>query len=236
MINNIDVPATFKISYGLYIVSAQYDGKKNGQIANVVSQVTDKPIKIVTCLNKKNLTHELVEKSGYFGVSILERDTPMPFIGHFGFKSGRDINKFEGKEFETDESGTPMILDYSVSIMSAKVVGKLDVGSHTLFVGELVSAKLINNNPVMTYEYYHEVKKGKSPENAPTFRGNIEEKKENKRSEGMKKYVCDVCGYVYDPEKGDPDSGIKPGTAFEDIPDDWVCPVCGVTKDNFSEM
>jgi len=235
MINNIDIPATFKLSYGLYVVSAELDGKKNGQIANVVSQVTDKPIRIVICLNKKNLTHSMVDKSGYFGVSILERDTPMTYIGRFGFKSGKDIDKFDGLDVETDEAGTPMALNHAVSIMSAKVIGKTDVGTHTLFVGELVSAKLLNSNPVMTYEYYHEVKNGKSPENAPTFRGNIEENKSERR-EGMKKYVCDVCGYEYDPEKGDPDGGIAPGTAFEDIPDDWVCPVCGVTKDNFSEV
>ncbi|MCD6413847.1 MAG: rubredoxin [Elusimicrobia bacterium] len=82
----------------------------------------------------------------------------------------------------------------------------------------------------MTYAFYHEVKNGKSPKTAPTYSAAKEEKKE----EGVKKYVCDVCGYVYDPEKGDPDSGIEPGTSFKDLPNDWVCPVCGVGKERFS--
>jgi rubredoxin len=86
----------------------------------------------------------------------------------------------------------------------------------------------------MTYEYYHEIKGGKSPKNAPTYIGEL---KENKKMEvkNMDKYVCDVCGYVYDPEKGDPNNNIKAGTKFEDLPDNWVCPVCGAGKDSFSK-
>lgn len=81
----------------------------------------------------------------------------------------------------------------------------------------------------MTYAYYHEIKGGKAPKTAPTYNKGAN-KKETKK---MKKYVCTVCGYVYEPEKGDPDSGIKPGTPFEQLPDDWVCPVCGADKSAF---
>ena len=86
----------------------------------------------------------------------------------------------------------------------------------------------------MTYEYYHKVKGGFSPKNAPTYSGDVDKQiKKQKGEEKMTKYVCRVCGYVYDPSKGDPDSGIKPGTKFEDLPDDWICPVCGAPKDQF---
>jgi len=90
---------------------------------------------------------------------------------------------------------------------------------------------------VLTYAYYQDVKKGKAPKNAPTYKGSQntkEERTENIREEAMQKYVCGVCGYVYDPEKGDPEGDIPPGTAFEKLPDDWTCPVCGAGKDEFS--
>jgi rubredoxin len=87
----------------------------------------------------------------------------------------------------------------------------------------------------MTYEYYHNVLKGKASKNAPTFRGG-ETEQQQKKGGNMSKFVCDICGYIYDPDLGDPDSGVEPGTPFEDLPDDWVCPVCGASKDEFSEM
>ena len=89
----------------------------------------------------------------------------------------------------------------------------------------------------MTYEYYHEVKGGLSPKTAPTYYKEIDKAKEiiKKEEEKMDKYVCTVCGYVYDPEKGDPDGGIAPGTKFEDISDEWVCPLCGVGKNDFKK-
>ena len=86
----------------------------------------------------------------------------------------------------------------------------------------------------MTYAYYHEIKGGKSPKTAPTYIAPDNEK--NNREEKMARFECTVCGYVYDPEKGDPDSGVKPGTSFEEIPDDWVCPICGAGKDVFEEV
>ena len=163
----------FKIGYGVYIVSASADGKDNGQIANVVFQVTAEPAKIAICINKDNLTYEIIKKSGFFGVSIIEEETPMTFIGTFGFKSGRDIDKYEKIDFKRTENGVPLVKDFSVGIMEMKVVGELDSGSHTLFVGELISSEVLKDSPPMTYAYYHEVKKGKSPKTAPTFVGNM---------------------------------------------------------------
>jgi rubredoxin len=113
----------------------------------------------------------------------------------------------------------------------------MDIGTHTIFVGKIQNAEILTNDPVLTYEYYHEVKGGISPKSAPTYSSEVDKKREKlKEEKTMDKYVCTVCGYVYDPAKGDPESGIAAGTAFEDIPDDWVCPICGAGKDAFEKQ
>ncbi len=165
----IEHEALFTLGYGLYVISSNLGDKLSGQIANVVFQVTSQPIVLGICINKKNLTHEFIEKSRSFSVSVLEQDTPMTFIGKFGFKSGRDIDKFIGTSFETGETGVLIVTDFSVSYMEVKVVSQLDAGTHTVYLGELVSSKLIKDATPMTYAYYHEVKKGKSPKSAPTY-------------------------------------------------------------------
>ena len=155
----------------------------------------------------------------------------MKFIGHFGFKSGREIDKFSEISYKLGVTGTPIALKYSIAYLEAEVVSIVDVGTHTIFIGKIVDADILNEGEPMTYAYYHTVKKGKSPKTAPTYIEENNQKEENQ----MKKYRCTVCGYVYDPEIGDPDSGISPGTSFEQLPDDWVCPVCGVEKTEFEE-
>jgi len=106
----------------------------------------------------------------------------------------------------------------------------IDVKTHTIYTGKLVNAEIIDDKEPLTYAYYHEIKRGKSPKTAPTY---IKENKIKKEGSSIKKYRCKVCSYVYDPEKGDPDSGIAPGTPFEELPEDWVCPVCGAGKEEF---
>ena len=226
----MDKSALFKISYGMYIVSS-IDGEKiNGQIANTVFQVTAEPPQVAVCINKENLTHEFIEKSGVFAVSVLGENTPMDFIGRFGFRSGRDFDKFDGIKYEKGATGSPVVVENALSYFECEITGKMSAGSHTAFVGKIVEARNLKEGQPMTYEYYRQVKNGKSPKSAPTY----SEEKPEKKEGGVKKFVCDVCGYVYDPEKGDPDSGIEPGTSFDDLPEDWVCPVCGVGKDQFS--
>lgn len=226
--------ALHKISYGLYIVCSKKEDKKNGQIANAIFQVTAEPQTAAISINKKNLTHEYIEKSKTFTVSVLSQEAPMKFIGTFGFKSGRDIDKFENIKYKLTKSGIPVILDYTLACFEAEVFDQINVGTHTIFIGKVVDAEVLSDGKPMTYEYYHEIKGGYSPKTAPTYSSMVDKpnKKEEKK---MDKYVCDVCGYVYDPEKGDPDNGVEPGTAFEDIPEDWVCPVCGAGKDAFSK-
>jgi flavin reductase (DIM6/NTAB) family NADH-FMN oxidoreductase RutF/rubredoxin len=235
----MDKIALQKCSYGMYVICSVKDGKMNGQIANTVFQVTSDPPRISVTINKENLTHSFIEASKVFTVSILSEDATMPFIGNFGFKSGREIDKFTGVKYRMGVTGAPVVLDYAVSILECKVVGGMDVGTHTVFIGETVEAEVLTKGNAMTYDFYHKMKGGKSPKTAPTYvaaETPAPEEKIEKENKIMAKYQCSVCGYVYDPEQGDPDNGIKAGTAFEDLPDSWVCPICGATKDTFEKM
>jgi flavin reductase (DIM6/NTAB) family NADH-FMN oxidoreductase RutF/rubredoxin len=226
-----NLKALHKICYGLYVVSSVRNEKLNGQIANTVFQITSSPPTVAVSINKQNLTHEFIQASKIFTVSVLLKETPMKFIGHFGFKSGREIDKFNEVNYKLGIIGAPIVLEYSVSYLEAEVVSAVDVGTHTVFIGTVIDADILSEGEPMTYAYYHTVKKGKSPKTAPTY---IDEKNKKEENE-MKKYRCTVCGYVYDPEEGDPDVGVSPGTPFEQLPDDWVCPVCGVEKTEFEE-
>jgi len=219
-----------KLSYGLYIVSSRSGERLNGQIANTVFQVSSDPATIAVSLNKKNLTHDYVRESRVFSVSVLSKEAPMAFIGRFGFKGGRDVNKFEGTGYRIGASGVPIVTDFSVAYVEAEVVGETDCETHTVFIGKVIDGAVLSEAEPMTYAFYHEVKGGKSPKNAPTY---IQDEPKASPPVKAQRYVCSLCGYVYDPEKGDPDSGIAPGTPFENIPDGWVCPVCGAEKDKF---
>ena len=207
----------------------------NGQIANVVFQTTSEPPTIAICINKQNLTHEYIKESRMFSVSVLEQDTPMTFIGRFGFRCGRDFDKFKETAHMKSARGTPIVTEHAVSYLECEVIDGMDLGTHMLFVGNLVGAETLTGSEAMTYDYYHRVKRGKSPRTAPTYTQS-EDKVQHEEVIEMEKYKCTVCGYIYDPKNGDPDSGIKPGTPFTEIPDDWVCPVCGVGKDQFERM
>jgi len=236
MDDSLDTKALWDISYGLYLVTSVSGGKVNGQIVNSIIQVCAEKPRIAVSINKDNLTHEYITKSGVLAVSVLEENTPMTFIGQFGFKTGRDGDKFSTIAYETGRTGCPIVTENALSWFEGTVIGNADAGTHTVFIVEITGAKVLKEGTPLTYAYYQRVKKGKAPKNAPTYKGGAAETKEmgKKRKEsGMQKYVCGVCGYVYDPKKGDREAGIPPGTAFEDLPDDWTCPVCGAAKDEF---
>jgi flavin reductase (DIM6/NTAB) family NADH-FMN oxidoreductase RutF/rubredoxin len=225
----VDIKVLQKISYGVYIVSANKGSALNGQIANTVFQITSRPATIAISVNKTNLTHEFIASSGRFSVSILAEDTPLVFIGRFGFKSGRDTDKFKGVQFKKLDSGCPAVTENAVGYIEAEVTGEFDCGTHTIFLGRVADAVILKASKPMTYDYYHKVKGGTTPKAAPTF---IEEERQ-KGDDAMKKYRCTICGYIYDPALGDPDNGVPAGTPFEKIPDSWVCPVCGADKSQF---
>lgn len=218
------------------MVTTKAEDKINGQIANTIFQITAEPPTIAISINKLNLTHEYIQKSGIFAVNILDIETPLSLIGNFGFKSGRDLNKFNGISFKTGLNGSPILLENCLGYIELKVIQQLDVFTHTLFVGEITNAEIISDKEPMTYAYYHLVKRGTTPKNAATFQAAEVKKEEIKEEKVMARYRCTICGYEYDPVLGDPDSGIKPGTAFEDIPDSWMCPICGATKDQFEKI
>ena len=227
----MNLSALYKLGYGLYVVCSKKNGKFNGQIANTVFQVCSEPPVIAVAINRQNLTHDFITHSKVFTVSILSQDTPLNFMGHFGFKSGREIDKLKDINYKLGETKAPIILDNTLAYLEAKVINQIDVGTHTIFIGEIVGADVAKEGEPMTYAYYHQVKRGTTPKTAPSY---IEKAKE--AAPKMAKYKCSVCGYIYDPELGDPDGGIKPGTPFEKIPGSWVCPVCGASKDQFEKI
>lgn len=237
----MDSNAFEKMTYGVYVIASGNEKRKNAFVATAVIQVTSTPLQIEVACNKKNFTAGIIDESGVFSVSAIKRDYTPAFLGNFGFQSGANADKFANYScIYGKETGVPIVTDDCIAWFECKVVNKIDVGTHILYIGEVLDCKSLSNNDVpLTYAYYHDVKRGATPKNAPHGAG--EEAKpannnntNNQNSTTMKKYVCQVCGYVYDPEVGDPDSGIAPGTAFEDIPDDWTCPLCGVSKSDFA--
>ena len=224
----IDFESLFKISYGLYIVSSGNNEKGNGFISNTVFQVTADPPKFAACCNKENYSAEIIRETGAFSVSVLHQNTSPQIFGKFGYKSGKEIDKMEGMTIKYGETGVPIVLDDSIAFMECKVTETFDVGSHLMFIGELVHAELIDSeSEPMTYDFYRKVRKGSSPKNAPTY---IDKSKLESNTTGreLKKYKCTACGYIYDES--------KERMKFEDLPDNWVCPVCGSEKEDFIEI
>lgn len=166
---SIEMQALFRMTYGMYIVCTEFAGKKNGQIANTAMQITTEPVNVAICLNKANYTTELIDKSGVFSISVLEQDVPMTFIGKFGFKCGRDLDKFQDTNCYAGVTGAPMVTDWSLAVMEARVKERLEMPTHMLFIGEVVGAKALKEGTPLTYADYHLIKKGKSPKTAPTF-------------------------------------------------------------------
>jgi flavin reductase (DIM6/NTAB) family NADH-FMN oxidoreductase RutF len=169
----MNLKALYKLGYGVYVVTSIKENKLNGQIANTVFQITSEPPAIAVSINKNNLTHEFIKQSKVFAASILSQDTPLSFIGHFGFKSGRDLDKLSGINYKIGETGAPLVTDNTLAYLEARVSKEVDVGTHTIFIGEVVGAEVIKEGEPMTYAYYHQVKRGTTPKAAPVY---IEEK------------------------------------------------------------
>lgn len=165
----MNLNALYNISYGVYIVGSHDGEKLNAQTANSVMQITSEPPTVAASINKTNLTHEYIKSSKTFSVSILCQSTPLPFIGNFGFKSGRDINKFQNTKYKLGQTGSPVVTDNTVAYLEAEVLQDIDAGTHTIFIGKVVAAEILTQEPVMTYEYYHQIKRGVTPKTAPTY-------------------------------------------------------------------
>jgi rubredoxin/flavin reductase (DIM6/NTAB) family NADH-FMN oxidoreductase RutF len=234
----MDVSAFFKVTYGLYLVCSKDGSNFNGHVSNTVFQVTAEPAQFVVASHKDNLTTSYINKSRLFSISILQKDVDLDFLGPWGFKSGKNVDKFKGIAFKTGKTGVPVVLEKSLAYLECEVVDQVDTGTHILFVGRVMDAVVLDNTKEpLTYSHYREVIKGLSPEHSPTFTGdklsNRLDSELSKTKDTPKKYQCKICGYIYDPEEGDPHSGTAAGTSFEDIPKDWTCPICGVSKKDF---
>ncbi len=206
----------WKLSYGMYVISTKDGSHPTGCIANCAMQVTVEPATIAVSINRENYTNECIIKNGQFALSILSEKADPELIRAFGFESGKKIDKFDNVPyFEKDKLP---ILSESCGYLICKLVDKLETATHTVFLGEIIDGDVLNDLPVMTYAYYHEVIKGRSPKTAPTYI-------KAKNDADTDKYVCKVCGYIYDGE-----------TPFEDLPEDYLCPICKKPKSYFEKI
>lgn len=179
----MDLNALFNIGYGLYVVTSNDGARDNGLIVNTVTQVTNTPNRIAVTINKENYSHDTIKETGIMNVNCLSTDAPFKVFENFGFRSGRDNDKFDGWEFNRSSNGLPVLKEYINSYMSLKVEQYIDMDTHGMFICTLEDAKTITSAPTMTYSYYH---------------SNVKPKPEAKAKKG---YVCKICGYVYE---GDP--------------------------------
>lgn len=193
---SIDSKAFFKIGYGLYVVTTNDGRKDNGMICNTVVQVTNSPERIAVTINKSNYTHDVARASGRMNVCALAESAAFPLFQLYGFKSGRDSNKLAGVEIERSGNGLAVLANDCNAFFSLEVESYSDLGTHGMFVCRVVEAKVLSKAPSMTYAYYHANVKPKAP--APA-------------KGGRKRWVCKICGYVYE---GD------------ELPPDFVCPLC----------
>lgn len=215
----MNINILWKLSYGVYAVTAMDGQRPTGCIANSAMQITATPATVAVSINHDNFTNRCIDKTGRFALSILAEKTDPSIIGTFGYSSGKDTDKFAKVDYEMKEE-LPIIKD-SCGYIVCKVVDKFETLTHTIFLGEIIEGDVLQDEEPMTYAYFHKVIKGSSPKNAPTYIPEQQEEKEEKpAAEAVKKYVCTVCGYVYEgPE----------------MPEDYKCPICGVGKEKFVE-
>lgn len=196
--------AMFKLSYGLFVLTATENGKDNGCIINTVTQVTDSPKRLTIAVNKSNFTCGMIERTKKFTVSVLSQEATFDIFKRFGFASGRDTDKFAGhNDHYRTENGTFFICEGTNAYISCTVTETIDCGSHILFIADVTEAETLSDVPSATYQYYFD---------------NIKPKPEAPKKKG---YVCKICGYVYE---GD------------ELPADFVCPLCKHGADDFEEL
>ncbi len=204
--SQIDTTALFRIGYGLYVVTAREGEKDNGLIVNTVMQVTNTPNRIAVCINRQNYSHDMVKHTGVLNVNVLSEEAPFSVFRHFGFQSGREVNKFEGLTPRRSENGLAVLSEAVNAFFSLKVEQYVDLGTHGMFICSLEEAEVLSPVPTMTYNYYQ---------------ANVKPKPEAPKEEKKKGYVCKICGYVYE---GEP------------LPEDFVCPWCKHGASDFEPL
>lgn len=178
----MDLSAMFRIGYGLYVLTARDGEQDNGCIINTVMQVTDKPLQVIVGVNKSNYTHAMMVKTEKFNISVLSESAPFSVFEHFGFQSGRTVNKFENQTVERGVNGVAIIKDHCNAYLECEIKEIIDAGTHSLFLAEVKEAENMGDEPSMTYSYYH---------------SHVKPKPDNK----AKGWRCNICGYVYEGEE-----------------------------------
>ena len=229
----MDKKALFHISYGVYVITSVRGNEKNGFIGNTAFQITSEPARIAIGVSRDNYTYEFIKESGLFAISILNQNYDQNIIQTFGYKSGRDTDKFADISWHPGDNSVPVLDNDINAALECKVVQEVELDSHSIFIGDLTSAQIFDDTTSpLTYAYYHDVIKGRAPRNAPTYMEEVSTL--NESDGGSDSFICGVCHYEYKPESGDPEHGYPPGTSFDDLPDTWVCPVCGASIDKFN--
>ena len=201
--NVVDIKAMFKLSYGLFVLSAKDGNKDNGCIINTVTQITEKPLRITIAVNKANLTHDMILNSGEFNVSILAESVPFRVFEHFGFQSGKNTDKFAGFDnSERTANGICYLAANVNAVISAKVAETRDYETHTLFIADVTQSFMLSNEPSATYQYYFD---------------NIKPKPQPPKDQ-KKGFICKICAFVFE---GDV------------LPADYICPLCKHGPDDF---
>jgi len=184
----MNIEAFFTLTYGLYIVSSGVEKKLNGYISNTVFQVTAEPPRLAISCNKDNYTASLIQKSKQFSVSVLHQDVKPDIIGSFGYKSGNDIDKFEGIGYIRGASGVPIVTEDAIAWFECNVEQEYDVGTHLLFIGEIINSEMVDPGKTpLTYAHYRDVKRGVAPKNAPTYIDKSKLEKKEALKSGRKK-------------------------------------------------
>ncbi len=208
----MDNKAMFKLSYGLFVLTARDGEKLNGCITNTAIQVASEPNQISFAVNKANFTHDMLMKTDVCNISVISEAADFELFKHFGFASGRDVDKFaDFKDYALAANGVPYITRGTNSYFSIRIKQRIDLGSHTLFIGEPEAMEVLENTPSATYNFYQEHIKPK-PAAA---------KAEDKLPEGMHKWRCKICGYEY---------------VGETLPADFICPLCKHPASDFEQI
>jgi len=213
MANSIDLTSFHKFTYGLFVVSATADERDAGCIINTAIQVTSEPSRISVCVNKANYTHDAITKAETFALTALSEDAPFEVFQRFGFQSSRSTDKFTADEKWLRARCGAIYPDVpACARFSAKVIGTVDLGTHTMFIADVYEAETVGNAAApMSYAYYFAHVKPAAPAKPAASAGKV--------------WVCRICGYTYDEA--------KEGVPFEELPADWVCPMCKHPKSDF---
>lgn len=231
----MDKTAFYTLNYGVYIIStkdAKGEYKYAGCVANTFQQITSDPPQVCVTLNKENYTTQCILEAKEFGATVLSEKADMELIGTFGFHTSKETNKFEKVSYKINDDDIPAVTQDASAIFYVSVEKTVDVGTHIMFIGDVKDAEVVSDETPMTYNYYHNVLRGKTPPKASTYNGgddsasadnDIDAKDGDKAKIGKKRYGwrCTVCGYI---------------TEVDELPPDFTCPICGAPRDKFERI